>query len=126
MAGKAGITALGTRDPGAADSLTASEQEAIRNSDEADVSPRAAASDLSGKRIRAIPSVITKNQDRSTKVEVRQSDFAKNGITHRTVVFDFQKDNYTLRVGDDDNAISKEAADFLTKNYPLSFEYING
>lgn len=117
-------TSAGTADPGAAAPLSADEQAQVLASDTADVSPRAEAPNLSGKRVRAIPAVITKSGDNATTVEVRKSDFAAKGIDHPTVVFDYRKDNYTVGVGDG-APLSQEAADFLTKNYPVSFEYMN-
>lgn len=83
--------------------------------DEADTSPRAVTSDLSGERVRAIPA------KGGTTVIIRKSDFADHGIDHKEVVWDFRVDNFTVPVGSD---LSKEAADFLTKNYPTSFEYM--
>jgi hypothetical protein len=87
--------------------------------DEADVSPRTAPADTSGKRIRAIP-----YQNAST-VRVRPMDFNLGGIKHDLVEWDFRKDNFTLPVGGDNEVISQEAADYLTKNFPTDFEYIN-
>ena len=121
--GKPTSTTVGTRDPGAAASLTADEQKAILDGDEADVSPRAATS-IVAQRIRAIPTVITRNGDQSTRVEISRNDFRKKGIAHETIVFDFLHDNFTLPVGDHEGYVQKEAADFLTKNYPASFEYV--
>lgn len=118
-------TTAGTREPGVADSLSQAEKEDILASDEADVSPRID-HDFSGKRVRAIPAVITKNGDRGTVVEVRRSDFFKHGIDHDTVVFDVLRDGFTVPIGTGTNCLSKEAAEFLTKNYPTSFEYIGG
>lgn len=93
-------------------------------SDSRDSSPRAKA-DTAGKRVRAIPAIITKKQDRSTTVEVRRSDFKAVGIDHPTVVWDFRKDNFTVRVGSKPGQLSQEAAEYLTENHPTSFEYIN-
>ena len=112
-------------DQAPAANLSESEQEAVRASVSADVSPRAPEPDLSGKRLRAIPAVITKSGDRGTTVEVRARDFEAKGIEHKTIRFDERRDNSTLAVGDKDGQISEEAADFLAKNYPTSFEYIN-
>lgn len=122
----AGRTTVGTREPGDADTLSSSEKDSILASDEADVSPRAAVTPVSGKRVRAIPTVITKNGDSGTVVEVRKSDFLKHGIVQATVTFDALRDSFTVPVGNGENCLSKEAADFLTKNYPTSFEYIGG
>lgn len=93
--------------------------------DSADISPRAPASDTSGKRVRAIPAVITKSGDTASRVEIRRSDFASKGIDHPAVVFDFKKDRFTLPVGSP-GGLTQEAADFLTKNYPTSFEFMGG
>lgn len=122
----AGRTTVGTREPGGAESLSPVEKDDILASDEADVSPRAASTATSGKKVRAIPAVITKNGDAGTVVEVRKSDFARNGIDQNTATFDSMRENFTLPVGEGNNCLSKEAADFLTKNYPTSFEYIGG
>jgi hypothetical protein len=92
--------------------------------DERDVSPRAK-SDTTGKRVRAIPAVITKSTGHATTIEVRRSDFKSHDIDHPTVQFDFRKDNFTLKVGSKDGQISQEAADFLTENFPQSFEYLD-
>lgn len=92
--------------------------------DERDTSPRAK-SDKSGKRVRAIPSVITKNTGHATTIEVRRSDFKSHDIDHPTVTWDFRKDNFTVKVGDKSGQISEEAADFLTSEFPTSYEYIN-
>jgi hypothetical protein len=121
----AGRTTAGTREPGVADSLSPAEAEDILASDEADVSPRADTA-VSGKRVRAIPAVITKNGDRGTVVEINKSDFSRHGIEQNTVVFDSLRENFTVPVGSGENCLSSEAADFLTKNYPTSFEYIGG
>lgn len=110
---------MATREPanGPTARLTADEVQ-----DTADTSPRGPEPQTGGKRIRAIPAVITKSGDRSTSVEVRRSDFANKGIEHPSVTFKFDKDNFTLPVGE--NGISEEAAKFLTENYKTSFEYI--
>jgi hypothetical protein len=86
--------------------------------DTADTSPRAADPDLSGKRVRAIPA------KGGTTVLVRKQDFASKGIDHPDVKFDYRTDKFTLPVGKG-KSISTEAADFLTKNYPTSFEYLD-
>lgn len=102
---------------------TGQQAEADSVPDERDTSPRAK-SDNSGTRLRAIPSVITKNTGHATTIEVRRSDFKTAGIDHPTVQFDFRKDNFTLKVGKN-GGISKEAADFLSKEHPHSFEYLD-
>jgi hypothetical protein len=108
---------------GSAD-LSPDEQEDVRASDERDTSPRAK-SDVSGKRVRAIPSVITKNTGHATTIEVRRSDFKSHDIDHPTVTWDFRKENFTVKVGDKSGQISQEAADFLTSKFPTSYEYID-
>lgn len=80
-----------------------------------DEAVRAPEPKLDGKRIRAIP------YENGSTIRVNESDFKNHGIKHPTVTWDYRKDNFTLKVGD---AISQEAADFLTKNYPTSFEYL--
>lgn len=92
--------------------------------DERDTSPRAKA-DLSGKRVRAIPSVITRSTGNATTIEVTRADFNTHDIDHPTVTWDFRKDNYTLKVGTKAGQISEEAADFLTEKFPTSFEYLD-
>ena len=86
--------------------------------DEADSARRAPEPDLSGKRLRAIPA------RGGTTVKVRRRDFSDHGIDHPDVEFDFRKDDFTVAVGED-GGISSEAADFLSKNYPTSFEYLD-
>ena len=86
--------------------------------DERDTSPRAPTSDTSGRRLRAIPA------KGGTLVRVTKADFVNNGIDQDTVEFSFRKDNFTLPVGSK-KGISKEAADFLSKEHPHAFEYIN-
>lgn len=110
---------------GPSESLTPEQENEIRANDTADVSPRAPEPDTSGKRVRAIPAVITKTTGNATTIEVRKSDFAAKGIDHPTVTFDERKDRFTLPVGKP-GGLSQEAADFLTKNYPTSFEYMGG
>lgn len=104
--------------------LTPDEQEQVRASDTRDVSPRVK-SDNSGKRVRAIPANITKSTGRATTIEVRRSDFKSHDIEHPTVTWDFRKDNFTVKVGDRPGQINSQAAEFLTSNFPMSFEYIN-
>lgn len=83
--------------------------------DAADNSPRGPAPDTSGKRLRAIP------QRGGTLVEITRVDFARHGIDHDTVQFSNFKDNWTLKVG---RGITAEAADFLAKFAPETFEYL--
>lgn len=116
--------AASTRATAPAADLSPAEQEAVRASDERDTSPRVK-SNVSGKRVRAIPAVITKNTGHATTIEVRRSDFKENDIDHPTVRWDFRKDNFTVKVGKKDGQISQEAADFLTENHPMSFEYLD-
>lgn len=113
-------------EPGSTDALSNTEKEAVLAADELDTARRAPVPDMGVRRVRAIPAVITRSGDRGTSVEVRSQDFESKGIRHRTVRFDFNRDNFTLVVGNKDGQISKEAADFLTSNYPASFEYIGG
>lgn len=69
-----------------------------------------------GKKLKAIPF------SEATTVVVRQEDFKKNGdIKHDTVTWDFRVNDFTVTVGQE---ISKEAADFLVKNYSDSFKYV--
>jgi hypothetical protein len=88
--------------------------------DAADTSPRGPAPDTSGKRVRAIP------YKGGTTVVVDAKDFKSNGVTQGKVTWDFRKDNFTVRVANGkNNTLSAEAAEFLTKNYPTSFEYMS-
>ena len=119
-------TAAGTQDPGPAAELSAEDQKKILDSDPADSAVKAEEKPLSGKRVRAIPAVITTNGDHGTVVEVRASDFEAHGVTQDTVKFDQFKDNFTIAVGSGSAQISEEAAELLTKNWPTSFEYIDG
>jgi hypothetical protein len=110
---------------GPSENLTPDQEKEILANDTADTSPRAPEPDLSGKRVRAIPAVITRTTGNATTIEVRKSDFASKGIDHPTVVFDERKERFTLPVGKP-GGLSEEAAEFLTKNYPTSFEYMGG
>jgi len=83
--------------------------------DTRDVSPRAPKADTKGERVRAIPA------KGGTTVEVTRADFKKHGIDNPNVVWDFRKDNFTVKVGP---VLSKAAADFLCENFPTSFEYM--
>lgn len=96
-----------------ADKLSAAEVK-----DEADTSPRVVTNDLAGERVRAIPA------KGGTTIVVNDKDFQDHGIDHPTVTWDFRNDFFTVGVGNG-QPLSKEAADFLTKGYPLSFEYIS-
>lgn len=101
-----------------AEKLTAAE---VR--DEKDTTPRAAPAEVSGKRVRAIPyqnasTVILNTVDFKTASQGKISD-------HPQVVWDFRKDNFTVPVGGENPVLTEEAAEFLTKNYPTDFEYIN-
>jgi hypothetical protein len=108
-------TSQGTKEPaGAATAGKLAPSEVV---DDADTSPRVGA-DLKGKRVRAIPGAG------GTTVVVRKVDFKNNGIDHPEVKFDFRKDRFTLAVGDKEGQLSQEAADFLTENYPVQFEYL--
>jgi hypothetical protein len=84
--------------------------------DERDTTPRVRTDETSGKRVRAIPA------KGGTVVRVTQGDFKSHGVNSPTVEFAFLKDNFTLPVG---GSLSKEAADFLTKQFPESFEYMS-
>ena len=77
---------------------------------------------VSAARVRAYPAVITKSGQTGTTVVIAASDFRANGIEHDTVTFDFRRNDCSLPVGD--GGLSKEAADFLTKNYPDTFKYV--
>ena len=115
-----------TKDLGPAADLSPEDQKKILDSDTADNTVKAEEKELSGKRVRAIPAVITTNGDHGTVVEVRSSDFQAHGVTHDTVKFDQFRDNFTIAVGPGSSQISEEAAELLTKNWPMSFEYIDG
>jgi hypothetical protein len=126
MANQPRTTAAGTRDvDGDAAPLTAEEEKEIRESDPADTAVPAKKTEFTGKRIRGIPAVITNSGDRGTTIEITRENFAAKGLDQDTVVFDIRNDRYTLVVGDESGQISEKAADFLTKNYPTSFEYMD-
>jgi hypothetical protein len=112
-----GMTMAGqTRQPsGAENAAPLDPSEIVDTADNAVPGP---APDLSGKRVRAIPGAG------GTTVLVRRQDFKQHGIDHGDVQFDFRVDRFTLPVGKD-KALSTEAADFLTKNFPQSFEYLD-
>jgi hypothetical protein len=111
-----------TAPEGGSAELTPDEEAKIRESDSRDVSPRR--EKVTGKRVRAIPSVITKSNDRSTTVQVRRSDFKMHGINHPTVTFDFRNQNCSLPVGKP-GGLTEEAAEFLTSEFPTSYEYLS-
>lgn len=84
--------------------------------DARDVSPRAAAPVLTGKRVRAVP------RNGGTVVEIRSSDFAYYGIEHPDVRF---ADTRFFNLNVDDNGLSEEAAKFLTEKFPETFEFVD-
>jgi hypothetical protein len=84
--------------------------------DEKDTTPRVGGEKLSGKRVRAIPYM------NATTVRIRPMDFKLGGIDHKQVEWDFRRHNFTVAVGDE---LSEEAAEYLTKNFPTDFEYMN-
>lgn len=113
-----------TREPATAQTERLSAEEV---NDTADTSPRAEEPVLTGKRLRGIPAVITKSGDTATTIEISPQDLAGVGGPElkRKVVFDGRIDSSTIAVGDEDGQIPESVADFLSKNYPTSFEYIN-
>ncbi|AEL97938.2 hypothetical protein CL65_gp030 [Mycobacterium phage Patience] len=120
-------TSAGTRDvAGEAAPLSPEEQSSILASDVADTTKKAKVSVPKGKRIRAIPTNITRSGDVGTTVEIRAEDFQRKGIEHHTIRFDFRNNSYILPVGDGEGKVSEEAANFLTSNYPTSFEFMGG
>ena len=103
-----------TKQPEGAESAAPLSVDEIK--DEKDTTPRVGATKLVGKRVRAIP------YHNATTVRIRPSDFKSGGIDHKQVEWDFRRENFTVAVGE---ALSEEAAEFLTKNYPTDFEYVN-
>lgn len=87
--------------------------------DTADTSPRGPAPDTSGKRVRAVP------YQKGSTVRVREATFAEHGIQHPTVVWDYRKDNFTVAVGTQDGQISENAANFLTRKFKETFEFLD-
>ena len=86
--------------------------------DERDVTPRAPGPDLSGKRVRAIPTLG------ATTVRLSTHDFRDLGVAdHPNVEWDFRKDRFTVGVGDGEQ-LSDKAADVITSKFPQSFEYM--
>lgn len=73
-------------------------------------------SDMSGKRIKAIPGLG------GTTVIISDKDFAANGIAHKTVIFKLRVSKFTLQVGTE---ISEEAANFLVESRPSSYQFVN-
>ncbi|AAN02082.1 gp28 [Mycobacterium phage Barnyard] len=106
---------------GPAADLSPEEQEAVRQSDKRDVSPRAAGPDTSGKRVRYIP------YKGGTHVELRKSDFKQAfGVDHPGVQANFRNNIFTFEVGDGKrNTLSQEVADLLTEKFPTMFEYLD-
>lgn len=82
--------------------------------DSRDVSPRAKV-DTSGSRIKAI------TFSGGTQVVIREKDFLKGGIKHPEVIWHFQINGFTVKVGE---GITKQAADYLVKNFPTQFKYV--
>lgn len=109
------------KDVGPAAELTEDEQEAVRQSDKRDVSPRAAGPDTSGKRVRYIP------YGGGTHAELRKGDFKRAfGVDHPSVQANFRNNVFTFEVGDGKrNTLTEEVADLLTKNFPTMFEYLD-
>lgn len=88
--------------------------------DERDVAERAPEADTSGKRVRGIPT------HGGSTILVSKEDFEFMGVKDQgKVVWDFRKDNFTVKVGGGENEISEDAAKALTEHEPLRFEYIN-
>lgn len=87
--------------------------------DAADTSPRGPAPDTSGKRVRAVP------YQKGSTVRVREATFREHGIEHPTVVWDYRKDNFTVAVGTQDGQISEDAANFLTRKFKETFEFLD-
>lgn len=114
-----------TRQPTGAE--TADRLSAAEVTDTADTSPRAEEKKLTGKRVRGIPAVLTKAGDRATSIELRPSDLEAAGgpKISKTLRWDSRVDNSTLAVGGDNNPLTDEVAEFLTKRYPTSYEYMN-
>lgn len=109
-------TSHGTRQPAGAEAAGPLSHEEVV--DVADTASRAPAPSMKGKRVRAIPGAG------GTTVRVTDRDFKANGIKHPTVVWDFRQNKFTVFVGNLSGQISQEAADFLTSNFPVSFEFI--
>lgn len=86
--------------------------------DEADTAARAEAGSIDGKRVRAIP------YQNGSSVIVERADFAAHDIDQDTVKWNWLVDHFTVKVGTGHNQISEKAADFLTKAYPETFEYM--
>lgn len=76
------------------------------------VAPKAAPP---AKRVRAKPFAG------GTTVVIRDSDFARGGISHPRVEWDFRRNNFTVPVGN--GGLSKEAAEYLVNTFPSQFEY---
>src|SRR5574337_1891381 len=105
------MTARTHREPPGADKagpLTAAE--VVDTADEAVVHEEAPK--LTGKRVRAIPAFG------GTTIEIRDIDFANGGIDHPTVIWDFRKNNFTVKVGEE---LSEEAAEWLTSEHGHQF-----
>lgn len=103
-----------TKQPaGAGDAAPLTPDEVV---DKRDISPRAAAPVLTGKRVRAIPRLG------GTVVEVRESDFAYYGVDHPDVRF---VDTRFFNLNVDENGLSEEAAKFLTEKFPETFEFVD-
>lgn len=100
--------------------LTEEEQEAIRQADKRDRTPRAPGPNTKGERVRYIP------YGGGTGAEVTAADFQRTfGVKHPKVEFNFRNDVFTAPVGNGrNNTITKEVADLLTSQFPALFEYM--
>ncbi|HPE52952.1 MAG TPA: hypothetical protein PK852_02435 [Mesotoga prima] len=88
----------------------------VEVADSRDVSPRAKV-DTTGQRVKATPF------SHGLEVVVREKDFLKGGIKHGEVRWHFQRDNFTVKVGE---GLTKQAADYLVKSFPSQFQYVGG
>jgi hypothetical protein len=76
--------------------------------------------DTSGKRVRAIPT------HGGSTVSVSSAEFARVGVEGQSeVVWDFRKDDTTVKVGDKPGEITQAAADAITKLEPTRFEFMS-
>lgn len=114
--------------PKATPSTTAGTREVAANAgpldisevtDDRDVTPREAETSQEGEFLKASPA------RGATTLVIPSSDFYEyGGISHEPVTFDFRNNEMKVPIGT--GQLSEEAAEFLVKRYPDTFEYVTG
>lgn len=74
--------------------------------------------------VKAVPKrVLALPFSGGTTIIIRDIDFAKGNVEHPTVTWDYRVKDFTVEVG---NEITEEAANYLVKNFPDSFKFVQG